>query len=56
MASPNETVVGNEPPRMQKVSLYADHKKAYPRYLNKGIFRQLKWAAMRSNRSSAAKI
>jgi len=46
MSSPSESAVGNEPPRNQKISLYADHNKAYPRYLNKGLFRQLKWAAM----------
>jgi cytochrome c oxidase accessory protein FixG len=32
--------------KQRKVSLYADHVKAYPRYLNKGTFRRIKWVVM----------
>lgn len=41
-----DQVVGSEPTRTRKVSLYASQAKAYPRYLNKGTFRRLKWFAM----------
>ncbi len=47
MSSPNEAVVEDRPQqKKKKTSLYADHVKAYPRYLNKGAFRQVKWLAM----------
>jgi cytochrome c oxidase accessory protein FixG len=34
-----------EPP-IRRAPLYASREKAYPRYLNKGAFRRIKWAAM----------
>jgi cytochrome c oxidase accessory protein FixG len=46
MTSPNEAVAGAKPPKGTKVSLYADHKKAYPRFLNKGLFRRVKWLVL----------
>jgi cytochrome c oxidase accessory protein FixG len=46
MSSPNEAVVDPNGRGPRKVSLYASHIKAYPRFLNKGFFRRLKWLAM----------
>lgn len=45
MSSTQQTVL-EPPPSQQKVSLYSRHIKAYPRFLNKGAFRRLKWLAM----------
>jgi cytochrome c oxidase accessory protein FixG len=44
MSLVNEAV--GEKNTSQKVSLYASHVKAYPRFLNKGAFRRLKWLVM----------
>ncbi len=46
MLSANEAAVDQTPPGPRKVSLYASHIKAYPRFLNKGTFRRLKWLVM----------
>ncbi len=51
MSSPNEAVVEVKPQEKKalekkKTSLYADHVKAYPRFLNKGTYRRIKWLAM----------
>jgi cytochrome c oxidase accessory protein FixG len=46
MSSTNEALVDQNKPGPQKTALYAKHIKAYPRFLNKGAFRRLKWLAM----------
>ncbi|HXP96825.1 MAG TPA: cytochrome c oxidase accessory protein CcoG [Telmatospirillum sp.] len=43
MSSKNEALVDQNSSESRKVSLYAKHSKAYPRFLNKGSFRRLKW-------------
>jgi len=48
MASENNNAAApaaGEPKHKEKTSLYANRLKAYPRFLNKGAFRRLKWAA-----------
>ncbi|MDR3435228.1 cytochrome c oxidase accessory protein CcoG [Telmatospirillum sp.] len=46
MPSANDVVVERTPTEPRNVSLYASHVKAYPRFLNNGFFRRLKWAVM----------
>jgi cytochrome c oxidase accessory protein FixG len=46
MSPTNEALVDQNSSGPRKVSLYAKHIKAYPRFLNKGAFRRLKWFAM----------
>lgn len=46
MSPVKQTVLDPPPPSQRKVSLYAAHNKAYPRFLNKGSFRRLKWLVM----------
>ncbi|MTJ82679.1 MAG: cytochrome c oxidase accessory protein CcoG [Telmatospirillum sp.] len=43
---PETDVLTDQKPAQRTVSLYARHEKAYPRFLNKGTFRRVKWVVM----------